>query len=101
MKQCLIIRQPGPCQVCQRIDAFYQGSDVQAFQVNIRFHEFDLIEPRQGHGRLAPPRSGPHPTASRQQGLHQVTADEPGGAGDQDLHSTFNSGTAMTKRPSH
>jgi len=101
MEQRAIVRQPRPGQVCECIDAFGQRADVQIRCVNIRADELDVIDPRHVRRFLHVTRNRPHRAATAQQCRDQMATDEAGGSGNQNLHSTLNSGTAITKRPSH
>ncbi|MNN87575.1 hypothetical protein D3C81_2051470 [compost metagenome] len=69
--------------------------------MNIRAHKLDVVDPRHALRGFCVARHRPDVTATGQQRRNQMAADKTGSAGNQYLHSTFNSGTAITKRPSH
>lgn len=101
MKQRLIVRQTRPCQMSQGVDAFSQRDDVQFFGVNVCRNVFHRVDPRHARSSDGVARHRAHFKATAQQHLDQMPANEPGRPGNQHLHSTVNSGTAITKRPPH
>ncbi|GLH18283.1 hypothetical protein BR1R3_10240 [Pseudomonas atacamensis] len=85
----------------QRVDAFGQRDDIQVGSVNVCRDEFDVVDPWHALRLfcVAPHRA--NFAAAFKQCSNQMPTDKARGASDQNFHSTFNSGTAMTKRPSH
>ena len=83
------------------VDAFGQRDDIQISSVNIRADELHVIDPRHASRRFWVARHRTNFAAAFKQCSNQMPTDKTGSAGNQNLHSTFNSGTAMTKRPSH